>query len=160
MKDLIVGLTSLFPALGIVPSAPLAAGEDNKTAVTRVLTDYYNAFSKLDVQRILPYFHEPSFLIGPGGVAATSTHAALEAMSMPAMQCLRARGYARSELSMLRVKPLSATTTLASGVSVRYKADGQELERVGVTYLLHKADSGWKIAVLVAHDTDNVLQFE
>ena len=160
MKELIVGLTSLFPVLGIVPSSPLAAGEDNKTAVTRLLTDYYNAFSKLDAQAILPYFHEPSFMIGPGGVAATSTQAALTAILTPAMQGLRARGYARSELSMVRVKPLSATTTLASGVAVRYKADGQELERVGVTYLLHKADSVWKIAVLVAHDTDNVLQLE
>lgn len=159
MKDLIVGLASLFPPLGMVPSSSVAAGDD-KEAVIRVLSDYYNAFSKLDVQAVLPYFHEPCFLIGPGGVAATSTHAALTAMLTPAMEGLRARGYARSELSMLHVKPLSATTILASGIAVRYKADGQELERVGVTYLLHKADSGWKIAVLVAHDMDKVLQPE
>ncbi|HKA56773.1 MAG TPA: nuclear transport factor 2 family protein [Candidatus Binatia bacterium] len=157
MRDLIVGLASLFPALGMVPSAGVTAGEDDKEAVIRVLNDYYIAFSKLDVQEILPFFHEPSFLVGPGGVAATSTHAALTAILTPTMQGLRARGYGRSELSMLRVKPLSATTTLASGIAVRYKADGQELERVGVTYLLHKADGGWKIAVLVAHDTDKAL---
>jgi ketosteroid isomerase-like protein len=157
---LIGGLTSLFPALGMVLSTRFDAGEDDKAAVTRVLTDYYNAFSKLDVQAILPYYHEPSLLIGPGGVAATFTYAALTAMFAAAMEGLRARGYARSELSMLHVKRLSATTTLASGVAVRYKADGQELERGGVTYVLHKADSGWKIAVLVAHDTDNVLRFE
>jgi ketosteroid isomerase-like protein len=125
---------------------------DEKAAVTSVLRDYYSAFSKLDVQAILPYFHEPSFLIGPGGVAATSTHAALTAMFTPVMEDLRARKYARSELSDLRVKQLSATTALASGIAVRYKADGQELEQVGVTYLLHKADGGWKITVVVAHD--------
>ena len=153
MMHLIVSLTSLFPALGMVLSARPDAGEDDKAAVTRVLTDYYNAFSKLDVQAILPYYHEPSLLIGPGAVAAMPTHAAITATFTPAMEGLRARGYARSELSMLHVKRLSATTTLASGIAVRYKADGQELERVGVTYLLHKADSGWKIAVLVAHDT-------
>ena len=61
---------------------------------------------------------------------------------------------------MLQVKRLSVTTTLAGGIAVRYKADGQELDRAGVTYLLHKADSGWKIAVTVVHDTDNVLRLE
>jgi ketosteroid isomerase-like protein len=160
MKHLIVGLPSLFPVLGMVLSARLAAAEDDKAAVTRLLTDYYNAFSKLEVQAIFPYYLEPSLLVSSGGVAATPTHAALAATFAPAMEALRARGYARSELSMLHVKRLSATTTLASGIAVRYKADGQELERVGVTYLLHKADSGWKIAALVAHDTDNVLRLE
>ena len=31
-------------------------------AVLRVLGDYYTAFSTLDVQAILPYFHQPSML--------------------------------------------------------------------------------------------------
>ena len=68
------------------------------------------------------------------------------------------RDYA--ELTKLRVKQLSATTTLASGIAVRYKASGQELERVGVTYLLQKADNGWKIAVVVVHDADSVPRAE
>ena len=88
------------------------------------------------------------------------THAALAATFTPAMEGLRTRGYARSELSMLRIKQLSATTTLASGIAVRYKADGQELERAGVTYLLHKTDRGWKIAVLVVHDADSALRLD
>jgi hypothetical protein len=28
------------------------------------------------------------------------------------------------------------------------------LERAGVTYLLHKAENGWKFAVFVLHDAD------
>ena len=160
MKHLIAGLMLLFPALGTFPGVLLAAGEDDKAAATRVLTDYYSAFSRLDVQGILPYFHEPCLLVSPEGVAATPTHAALAAAFTPTMKDLRARGYARSALTKLRVEPLSATTTLASGITVRYKANGQELERVGVTYLLQKADNSWKIAVLVVHDTDNVLRLE
>jgi len=128
--------------------------------VSRVLTDYYSAFSRLDAQGILPYFYEPCLLVSPDGVATTPTHAALAAAFTPVMEDLRARGYARSALTKLRVKPLSATTTLASGIAVRYKADGQELERAGVTYLLQKADNGWKIAALVVHDKDNVPQLE
>ena len=62
MKHLIAGLTSLFPVLGMVSPQPVGKGDI--AAVTRVLTDYYNAFSTLDVQAILPYYHEPSLRRG------------------------------------------------------------------------------------------------
>jgi hypothetical protein len=75
------------------------------------------------------------------------------------MEGLRARGFARTELNNLHVKRLSTTSVLASGVAVRSKVDGQDL-RVGVTYILHKTNSGWRIAVLVVHDTDSVLGLE
>jgi hypothetical protein len=44
---------------------------------------------------------------------------------------------------------------LVTGVALRYKVDGKELERVGVTYVLHKVDTGWKIAVLILHDAND-----
>ena len=65
---------------------------------------------------------------------------------------------ARSELILQQVKLLSATAASASGVAQRYKVDGQELDRVGVTYLLRRAETGWKIIVLVLHDTDGVVR--
>lgn len=88
------------------------------------------------------------------------THAALVAAIAPGMEAFRARGYARSELTMLHVKRLSAGTALAAGVAVRYKTDGQELDRVGVVYLLQKVDGRWKIAVIVVHDADHRLRLE
>jgi hypothetical protein len=42
------------------------------------------------------------------------------------------------------------------GVALRFKVDGQPLERAGVTYLLQKVDQNWKITVLVTHDADEV----
>jgi len=133
---------------------------DDEATVTRVLTDYVSAFGTLDVQAILPYYHEPCLLVGPQGVAALPTRAAMVAALTPMMEGLRERGYGRSELSMLHVKQLSAAASLASGVAVRYRADGQELERVGVSYVLHKADDRWTIAVTVVHDTDKVVRPE
>ena len=134
---------------------------DDEAAVSRVLTDYVSAFGTLDVQAILPYYHEPCLLVGPQGVAALPTHAAMAAAFTPMMEGLRAREYDRSDLRMLHIKQLSATAALASGVAVRYRADGQELERVGVSYVLHKAaDDRWSIAVTVIHDTDKVVRPE
>lgn len=135
---------------------PSSSDSSSGAAATRVLAEYYRAFSTLEVQAILPYFHEPSLLIGPQGVFAASTSALVEAVFIPAMEGLRARGFGRSELSVQNVKSLSATTTLVIGVAVRYKLDGQELERVGVTYVMYKSEAGWKIAVLIIQDTNDV----
>ena len=129
---------------------------NDEEAVKQVLSDYYNSFSTLDVQSILPYFHQPALLIGPLGVIAIPTPAAVVPIFGPVMEDLRQRKYRRSELSLQQFKLLSATSALAVGVAIRYKADGQELERVGVTYLLHKGHDGWKFAVTVLHDTDKV----
>ena len=124
-------------------------------AVIRVLTDYYTAFSTLDVQAFLPHYHEPSLLIGPQGVLAAPTRAVVATAFAPAIESLRARGFGRSELSLRQSKMLSGTAALVTGVAIRYKVDGQELERVGVTYVLHKNDAGWKIAVVVLHDAED-----
>ena len=128
----------------------------NEEAVKQILFDYYNAFSTLDVQSILPYFHQPALLIGPLGVIALPIADALVPIFGPVMEDLRQREYRRSELSLQQLNLLRATSALATGIAIRRKANGQELERVGVTYLLHKGDNGWKFAVMVLHDTGKV----
>jgi hypothetical protein len=90
MKQLVVSLTALFPALGIIGSVTVIS-EDDEAVITRVLTDYYRAFSTLDVQAILPYCHEPTFIVSSQGVAAVPTHAALMAAIAPGMEAFRAR---------------------------------------------------------------------
>jgi hypothetical protein len=50
MKYLLAGLTALFPALGMIGSVTTASREDDEAVVTRVLGDYYRAFSTLDAQ--------------------------------------------------------------------------------------------------------------
>src|SRR5262249_30227629 len=98
--------------------------------------------------------HEPSMLIGPQGVFAAATFAALAAVVAPALEGLRAREYGRGELSGGHVKSLGARANLGTGVAIRYKRDGQGLERAAVTYVLHKAETGWKIAILILHHAD------
>jgi len=44
--------------------------------------------------------------------------------------------------------------------TVRYKTDGQELEKVGFTYVLRKTNEGWKVAALVGHDPTSVLRLD
>lgn len=133
---------------------PLPENTTDEIAVTRFLTDYYRDFSSLDVQAILPYFHEPCLIIGSQGVVAAPARALLATAFTPILESLRGRGYGRSELSIRQLKSLGSATILVMGIALRFKVDGQELERAGVTYLLQKADHHWKIAVLVTHDAD------
>jgi hypothetical protein len=51
----------------------------------------------------------------------------------PVMASRRQREYARSEFSLQQLRLLSATSALATGVDLRYKMDGQEMERVELT---------------------------
>lgn len=121
-------------------------------AVNQVIADYYRDFSTLNVQAILQYFNEPSLLVGPQGVIPIADRAALATVFGPVMEGLRAKGYGWSELELGYVKSLSSSAALIGGVAVRYKTDGQQLERAGVTYVLHKTESGWKFATVILHD--------
>jgi hypothetical protein len=136
---------------------PLPESVTEETEVTLFLTDYYRDFSSLNLQSILPYYHEPCLIIGSQGVVAAPTRSVLATALTPVMESLRSRGYGRSELSIRQLKSLSPATVLVMGVALRFKVDGQPLERAGVTYLLQKAKQHWKIAVLVANDAGEIV---
>jgi hypothetical protein len=78
-------------------------------------------------------------------VFAASTHDILTPVLVWIIDSLRARGFARSELTIQRVDPLTVTTNLVTGVGRGYRDDGHELDRVGVTYVVQNADNHWKL---------------
>ena len=127
---------------------------DDQTEVVRVLNEYYSAVSTLKVEAVLPYFYEPSLLLGPQGAFAATSYTLLATAFAPALEGFRARGLGRTELRVRNLKSLSATTALVGGIAQRYKIDGQKLDQAGVTYVLYQAEAGWKIAVLILHDLD------
>ena len=114
------------------------------------LLEYYRAFSTLDVSAIVSYFCEPSMTIARQGVFSAANHGMLANSLSPLIQSLKAKGYGRSEFVDAQVSMLGETDALIRGVAVRYSAAGPELERVRLSYLMHRNDADWKIAVLVA----------
>ncbi len=121
-------------------------------SLRQVLSDYYAAFSALDIQAVLPYFHQPALLIGPQGIIALPTPTALVPVFAPVMEGLRRQNYQRSEFDLQLLKLLDGKSALATGVAVRYTRVGKELSRAGLTYLLRKTGETWKFAVMVLHD--------
>ena len=115
----------------------------DETAVRKTLDEYYRAFSTLRVQAIFPYLNQPALLVGPLGVIPLPRPSAVEPIFDPVMESLRTRGYARSELGSQEIRILSARSAFATGIAIRYRSDGEKLERAGITYLLRKTDDAW-----------------
>jgi ketosteroid isomerase-like protein len=131
---------------------------DDTAAVLQPLRDYYAASSKHDVSSMVDYYESPVMVIAARGVMCWATHTEAIRNLMPFIARLQEIGAARTEWGESHFRQLSDTLVMASIVVVRYKADGQELERLGWTYLLHKTGGGWKIAVLASHSPDTVLR--
>lgn len=122
----------------------------NDSNVGQFLADYYRVFSTLDLNAIQTYFHRPAVFIGPAGVFPLDA-GTLIAMMTRTIDDLRAKDYGHSEFILQHEKPLGSQSAFVSGIALRFKTDGQELERVPLSYILQKAESGWKIAVLLLH---------
>jgi hypothetical protein len=112
--------------------------------------EYYTVFSTLDLDAILSKYCEPCMIMAPQGVSLAENHAALAHSMAPLVGGLKARGYGHSEFVQPEVAMLGEGAALVRGVAVRYSAAGPELERVPLSYLMHRGEAGWKIAVLVA----------
>lgn len=124
----------------------------------QTLRDYYAASNKHDLPGMVSYYHEPVMFITGQGAVSFATHAEATPRLTQFFERLRTLGVARSDWSDMHIKQLSDTLAVAGIAVVRYGAEGQEIERVGWTYLLHNTPGGWRIAVLANHPSETVLQ--
>lgn len=132
----------------------------DEDSVLAVLRGVEAAFSDADLPRYLSFFHSPFLIMAPAGVIAPSSEDEALTLLRPQLENLRARGYARSELNQATVKLLSATTALATVEWIRFKADNQELERLGATYAFFKNERGWKIAMVTVYPPTTLVELK
>ena len=125
--------------------------------ITQTFRNYLQTFQTLDPHVTLPYCHVPCMFLAPQGVRVMTTTAEVAALFTQVMEGLKARGYARSELTDLHVHQMSESTAVVSVSRVQYTTAGQELERLGETYTLRQTADGWKIVVAMIHDPDTIL---
>lgn len=123
----------------------------DEDAIRAVLRGVEVAFSDTDLPRYLSFFHSPYVIMAPEGVIALSSEDEALTVLRPQIKNLRARGYVRSEIDRATVKLLSASTALATVEWIRFKANDEELERLGATYAFFKGDNGWKIVMVTVY---------
>lgn len=155
MRNVSLALVALFAITG-----RLLAGESGiEEEVTGTLQAYESAWSRHDAAAISSFYYEPAMRVGRGGPVVRPTRADQAAFFSGFMPGLVQQGYAYSALEETNVRLLDARTAVASGITVRYKADGTVLDRLGVTYGLYKTNDGWKIFISATHAPESVLRF-
>jgi uncharacterized protein (TIGR02246 family) len=145
----------MFLAFG---SAPVF-GADPTKAVEEVLRAYEQAWGSHDGHAVASFYFEPAMRISATGPVVRPTQADQEAFFSGFLAGLVKAGYARSSLEELQVRLLDPQTAIASGVTVRSRADGRVFARVGVTYGLRNTPVGWRIFLSATHEPDSVLRF-
>ena len=138
-------------------SVEAVAGDEQ--AVEQTLRDYEQAWSHHDAHAVAGFYYEPAMRVGKAGPVVRPTRADQEAFFDGFLRGLVARGYERSAWESIEVRQLDAQSAIASGITVRYKADGTIFERLAVTYGLWRTSEGWKIFLSTTHTPETVLRF-
>ena len=138
------------------------AAQDDKVAATRALVTYFGAFIDAvrtgDAAAVSQHLTEPFISIDPSKTVVFATRADFEVWLRPVLGGMKERGYDHSKWPQLDLKLLSKELAVASTLVVRYKSDGTEFGRAGVTYMMRKVEDRWKIVALTVHDTAAVLK--
>jgi hypothetical protein len=127
-------------------------------AVSATFAAYAHAFQTLEPDAAASYCHAPCLFISPRGVRAMVSAPEVRALLAQVMADLRARGYARSEVTSRHVQPLGQRIALLTVNRVRFRTDGTELERVGETYTFLETAGGWRIVAAAMHDFGATVQ--
>lgn len=136
-----------------------ALAADPEQAIVQTLHAYEEAWSRHDAHAVASFYYEPAMRVGKGGPAVRTTRADQEAFFDGFLRGLVERGYARSAWEALDVRLLDEQTALASGITLRYRADGSVFERVAVTYGLWRTGEGWRIFLSTTHPPESALRF-
>lgn len=147
-------------AFGIVAMLlAVTASADESDPIKQTLEDYEAAWSRHDATAVASFYFEPAMRVSKGGPVVRPSRADQEAFFDGYLRSLVARGYQRSEWESLDLRLLDSHTALASGITVRYRADGTLLERSAVTYELWNTGGAWKIFLSATHAPESALHF-
>jgi uncharacterized protein (TIGR02246 family) len=150
--------------IGVLVAGPVGAQAPkpdkvaDKATVEQLFREYVAAFVAGDPRKIAAYYNEPTMLLGMGKVL--STRAEVETWVQTITTDFQSRGIADLHLDQLAVKLLGQNVALVSAISQRRAKDGAVVDTVAASYVLRRADTGWKIAALAAYPPADFLKLE
>jgi ketosteroid isomerase-like protein len=129
-----------------------------ETEVAEFFKLYLKTINDGGIEGVSEYYHEPSLVISPAGIKSLASKGELADLFNPLVEEMKAQGFDHSEFMEMNYQVLSDNAAIGSTLAVRYKGDGSELSRTAVTYTLFKNSHGWKVATLMLHDADKVIE--
>jgi hypothetical protein len=120
--------------------------------IERTYRAYFTVFQMGDPRAITPYFHVPSLFISAAGTQALNSVREAEAYLERVLYSLSQRGYTRSVLSEIQVRPLADDLALVNARAERYTRSGDLLEEISALYTFRKATGTWRIATVTMYE--------
>ena len=128
--------------------------------VSVMLESYTASFAGKSAEEMVPFFHVPMLSVFDTGVVAMNRNRDIVRYVQSIQSKLAELDYTYSNWTKLRIKELSSGLVVASTSAVRYNGDGGIIAETGSTYVLRKAEDGWKIATFISHAPDRVLALD
>jgi hypothetical protein len=117
-----------------------------------VIETYYRLFNQRDPRGMSEkLFHIPWIYLNPDGTRLFESREETAALFEESLASIVPRGWARSEFPNPTVCVLSLGAATVSGNFYRYKTDGSVLSEHGVTYVVGKTETGWRVVSLASH---------
>ena len=135
----------------------LSSAEKEASAM---LESYTASFASKSAEEMVPFFHIPMLVVFDTGVVAMNRDLDIVRYVQSIQSKLTEMDYAYSNWTKLRIKELNSGLVVASTSAIRYNGDGGIIAETGSTYVLRKAEDGWKIATFIRHAPDRVLPLD
>ncbi|TQM02145.1 hypothetical protein [Pseudonocardia kunmingensis] len=125
--------------------------------VRRWFDSYLAEFSALgrgttdDVRRILAYYAVPLLFSTDAGSVVLPDDVQVLAATQQQIDGMRAAGYDRSDELAAGIDVLNASGAVQRGRFARLRADGTEISRLEVTYLIADLPVGRRISAIIVH---------
>lgn len=124
--------------------------------VSRWFGEYLDVFAacgrgESDTRSLLSYYGVPVLFATDDGFIALTSEDHVVAAAQQQIDGMRAAGYDHSDILGSDVTVLNATSLLYRGEFSRRRADGDEISRLTVTYLVTDGSAGRRISALVLH---------
>ena len=104
-----------------------------------------------DLNALLEYYGVPLLVTTDDAARALTAAEDVTAFARQQVEGLRAANYDRSQTLRAEVTTLNATSAVYKAAFARLRADGSEISRLGVTYLITNGPAGLRISVLAVH---------
>jgi hypothetical protein len=128
----------------------------DRNDVSRWFGEYLDAFAgcgrgERDAASLLAYYGIPLLLATDDAFIALTSEDQVVAAAQQQIDGMRAAGYDHSDVLASEVTVLNASSALYRGAFSRRRADGSEISRLTVTYLVTDGSVGRRISALALH---------
>jgi ketosteroid isomerase-like protein len=130
----------------------------NTSNISAMLEKYCAAFRPCNAKSIAQFYHCPATVFSNGIMITLTSRADIENMLSAGLSALESRDFSQSIITSMHIHPFSDDVVLLSASFSRLSTKGDVLENIAATYTLFNApEAGWKIATLIAHNTDRLI---